>query len=589
MASALHGVVVHGHFYQPPREHPWLELVERETSAFPDPDWNARITRECYAPLSAMPLFDALGRVQRVVNAYAHISFNVGPTLLEWMERESPSTWEAMRAGDAASVARYGGHGNAIATPYHHVILPLASRRDKVTEVRWGIADFKRRFGRDPEGFWLPECAVDEETLEVLAREGIRFTILAPWQVAAQDPHGLPLRWDAGGGREIVLCPYDGSLAGDVAFGQLINDDHALASRIAARAQHVGAHGPSLSFLATDGETFGHHHRKGAETLVRALWRIAAHPPLRLTNLAAWIAEHPPHRVAELRAPSAWSCAHGVGRWERDCGCKAAGDRPTSQAWRTTLRDAMNRLAALAHAHYETAATPLFRDDPWTVRDGYGAVVAQDGDGIASWVRAQLRTTDADLDAARTLLEMERAILRCFTSCAWFFDDVSGLEVQQVLRYAAYALELGGRSTHWLPALLTALAPARSNHGTHESAADLFVRSILPTRPPAVRVAAGAVAMVAAESSGSSPRRIGALDVEVSPASRSVRVTHRRTGQVSAWRHSPWNGTGDVVLTPMDHDGPPAHVGPFDFAQGDALRLAARHATAALETDRSSR
>ncbi|MCU0633814.1 MAG: DUF3536 domain-containing protein [Gemmatimonadaceae bacterium] len=577
----MHGVVLHGHFYQPPREHPWFELVEREPSAFPDPDWNARITRECYAPLSAMPLLDPEGRVERVVNAYAYMSFNVGPTLLEWLERESPDTWAAMRAGDAASVSRHGGHGNAIATPYHHIILPLASRRDKITEVRWGIADFKRRFGRDPEGFWLPECGVDEETLEVLALEGIRFTILAPWQVATPHPQGLPLRWDAGGGRSIALCAYDGSLAGDVAFGQLVNDDFALAQRIAVRAAHAGAAGPTLAFLATDGETFGHHHRKGAETLARALARVGAEPRLRLTNLAAWLAAHPAEHPAELRAPSAWSCAHGVGRWFRDCGCKAAADRPTSQAWRTPLRDAMQTLASLAHAHYVREATPLLRDDPWAVRDAYGDVVALNGAPMEAWVRAQLRDPGGDVEAARTLLEMERAVLRCFTSCAWFFDDVSGLEVIQVLRYAAYVLDLGGRSAQWLPPFLGALSPAHSNHGTRESAADLFVRAVLPHRNPLARVAAGAVARAHAEGApASGARRIGAMDVEC--AGGTVRVTQRRTGRSIRWRYTVSEADGAVSLDSGASTVSPLTIAPADVAQHDALAIAARSATRAI-------
>jgi alpha-amylase/alpha-mannosidase (GH57 family) len=579
----VHGVVLHGHFYQPPREHPWLEFVEREPSAFPDSDWNARITRECYAPLGAMPLLDGLGRVERVINAFAHISFNIGPTLLEWMERESPATWEAMRAGDAASVRQHRGHGNAIATPYHHVILPLASRRDKITEVRWGIADFRRRFGREPEGFWLPECAVDEETLEVLAAERIRFTILAPWQVATPHPHGLPLRWAAGGGREIILCPYDGSLAGDVAFGQLINDDLALAQRIAGRANTVGADGTSLAFLATDGETFGHHHRRGAETLVRALRRIAAAPGLSLTNLAAWVADHPPTALAELRAPSAWSCAHGVGRWERDCGCKAAADRPSSQAWRSTLRDAMNELASNAHAHFVAHGAALFRDDPWAVRDAYGDVVALDGDRIAHWVRLHLRDGQGDVNAARSLLELERAVLRCFTSCAWFFDDVSGLEVQQVLRYAAYALDLGGRSAQWLPSLLSALGPAHSNYGSRESAADLFVRTILPTRSPLARVAAGVVARAHLEgASRPDARRIGAVDVQLD-GDDVVHLTHRRTGRHCAWRARPSDAGDAIALSPMADDGSaPLTITGLDLAQHDALVLAGHRSTTPL-------
>ena len=312
-----------------------------------------------------------------------------------------------MLAGDRASTERLGGHGNAIAAPYHHVILPLASRRDKVTEVRWGIDDFTRRFGRAPQGMWLPETAVDEETLDVLVEAGIRYTVLAPYQVRNPDPTGRPLRWRGANGRELALFTYDGGLAGEVAFGGLLRDPGALATRLAPTDPQSAI---LATVLATDGETFGHHHRGGDVTLARAIARIAARPDAQVHNFGSLLERLPPERDAELVAPSSWSCAHGVERWRSDCGCKLDPGAGTSQAWRGPLRRALSWLADEAHGAFLLEGTPLFTDDPWRVRDGYGAVVALEGDALEQYARAQVREERRDdaaaVQRARELLEL---------------------------------------------------------------------------------------------------------------------------------------------------------------------------------------
>ena len=348
----MHNVVVHAHCYQPPREDPWLELVETEPSAAPDHDWNARIDRECYARMAetevrqrlagAMPGDpDARAGVARLINLYGWCTFDVGATLCEWMETGAPDTLRAMVEGDAASVKRWG-HGNAIAAPYHHVILPLASPRDRRTEVRWGIADFQRRFGRFPDGMWLPECAADEDTLDLLAAEGISFTILAPYQVTTKhETHGLPVLWRGASGRTLAILPYDGSLAGDVAFGGLLQNPAALAQRL---APSIADGQDRCTTLATDGETFGHHHRNGERTLALALAAIARRSDARITNAASMMASHPPTLEAKLVSPSSWSCAHGVERWRSNCGCRLNHDKPAAQQWRNPLRVALAKL-----------------------------------------------------------------------------------------------------------------------------------------------------------------------------------------------------------------------------------------------------
>ncbi len=542
MSTVQQSVVVHAHCYQPPREDPWLEVVEAEPSASPDHDWNARIDRECYARLGvaesrrrdkrAAPRDpDARSGLSRIVNLYGWCSFDVGATLCEWLEKEAPATLAAMQAGDAASVHRWG-HGNAIAAPYHHVILPLASRRDKITEVRWGIADFRKRFRRDPEGMWLPECAVDEETLDVLAQEGIRFTILAPYQLhGAEGTHGMPVRWRGASGRDIAILPYDGNLAGEVAFGGLLRDAATLANRL-ARPESVNDGIRRCTTLATDGETFGHHHRGGDSTLADAFVQIAARRTGLVTNPAALVANYPPNVDVALVSPSAWSCAHGVERWRSNCGCRLDGNRPPAQEWRGPLRDALVMLADHCHDVFEREGQTHFRDDPWAVRNAYGAVVAQDGEVLETFVRAHLADHQSapGMQRARELLELERAVLRMFTSCAWFFDDVDRIETRQVLRYAARALELSAAAPHLAPAFVHALEAAIGSTPGSGAASDLFVREALPHRDAAWSAAAG---VIACASIGMHHTLVGCYDVQLRrhDSAWEATMTHRRTGR----------------------------------------------------------
>ncbi|WP_396222378.1 DUF3536 domain-containing protein [Gemmatimonas sp.] len=552
MSEGAHHLIVHQHLYQPPREDPWLELVPGEPSAAPDHDWNSRINRECYARLGRAEAFrrdpravardaDARSGLARVVNLYAWCSFDAGATLCEWLDSEAPDTMQAMIAGDAASVRRWG-YGNAIAAPYHHVILPLASPRDRLTEIRWGIRDFRRRFGREPEGMWLPECAADEATLEAVAAEGIAFTILAPYQLHGHQGEGMPVRWRAttgrgASGRSLTIVPYDGSLAGDVAFGGLLRNAYALAERFMPhRGQTL--EGPRGTTLATDGETFGHHHKSGDSVLLEALAIIARQSGTRLTNAAALVANHAPIHDVHLVSPSAWSCAHGVERWRSNCGCRLDGGKPPLQQWRGPLRAALEQLAAQMHAVYEHEGAALFADDPWTVRDRYGDVVAADGPLLETFARQVMRAgaTDSEVRRGRELLELQRAALRLFTSCAWFFDEVDRIEVRQVLRYAARCLELSGAAARLTPEFVQWLAPATNGRPEAPSAGDVFVREALPHRDPTLCVAAGAMAAASTTVSGA-PSRVGTFDVQVEAGEPGwhVRTSHRRTGATASF------------------------------------------------------
>ena len=453
----VRSIVIHGHFYQPPREDPWLNQVAAEPSAAPYHDWNERIERESYRAVVAARVYAPDGRIAHIVNTLASISFNFGATLLEWLERETPGTYAAVLEADRASRARHAGHGNAIAMPYHHVIMPLASRRDKITEVRWGIADFRRRFGRGPEGMWLPETAVDPETLDVLAAEGIAFTILAPHQVEQAPADGSAGRYRTSGGRSIALFVYDGAISHDVAFGSLLKDASAWAERLLAPGKR--GHERRLVAVATDGETYGHHHKFGEVALAWVLRELERRRDARVENFAAFLARHRPEQEVKLVAPTSWSCAHGVERWRADCGCRMAPERPTQQRWRAPLREALDWLAGELHARFEQEGGALFAGS-WAARDAYGTDRTADG-------------------RARELLEMERNALRMFTSCGWFFDDIAGIETIQILRYAARAIELAGADAPRLEAgVLERLARAQSNERAEGTGRDVYLNHV---------------------------------------------------------------------------------------------------------------
>ena len=554
-------VVLHGHFYQPPRENPWLEYVEAEATAAPFHDWNRRIEAECYRAVVAARIPDGSGRITRIVNVLERMSFDLGPTLLEWLEDEAPGTYRRVLDADAASCRAAGGHGNAIAAPYHHVILPLSTRRDKVTEVRWGIADFRRRFGRAPEGMWLPETAVDDETLDVLAAHGIAFTILAPHQAKHVPAGGLPGRYTTRGKREIALFFYDGDLSHDVAFGQLLPDAYAWAKRM---YETGGAAPPSLVSLATDGETFGHHHKFAEMALAKVLEILEQRSDVTVTNYAAFLAAHPPVQSVELVEPSSWSCAHGVERWRADCGCRVAPERGWHQKWRAPLRAAVEWLVEQLHRTFELEGGALFKD-PWAARDAYGATRGTGEGAIGELVTAHAARPLAAGEAlrARELLELERDALALLTSCAWFFDDIGGLEPLQAMRYGAHAIELAGPMAARLESgFAQRLADAASNDPAVGDGRKIFLERARPKVAPAARVAGSHAAL----------RRYVPVPVRdhyycydlSGGGGDRVQVVHRRTGRASVF---------DVGVQPLGGWRFAVSVAPPGAAQGAAVHL----------------
>jgi len=490
---------IHGHLYQPPREDPWLGDILPEDSAAPAENWNQRITRESYAPLAWARRLDSEGRIADIMNCYEWMSFNVGPTLLSWLEQADPATYARMLQGDKISLARWG-HGNAMAQVYHHIIMPLASAQDKNLEIAWARADFKKRFGREPEGMWLAECAADIPTLEELARQGIRFTILAPRQAAfvadinsqewhpVHDGHvdiSVPYAVDLPSGASMAVFFYNGPLSQAVAFERLLQDGETFWQRLS------GAAGNGLLTVCTDGETYGHHFTFGEMALAHVLGQaISGRDETRLTNYAAYLKTHPPTRKVRIHEPSSWSCAHGVERWKSNCGCTDGGHPQWNQRWRGPLRDALNLMKQAVDTHFQSAAPALFAH-PADALTAYGETLC-DRNAREQFAAAHLlpTLTDDDRRTAWQLLAMQDQSLAAFASCAWFFDEISRIEPVNGMTFALRAMELlkstGGPDMEQLFA--QALSPARSNKPEEGTGEDIFRNHVLPRREGAASI-----------------------------------------------------------------------------------------------------
>jgi alpha-amylase/alpha-mannosidase (GH57 family) len=485
---------IHGHFYQPPRENPWLEAIELQDSAFPYHDWNERVTAECYAPNGASRILDGDNGIVKIVNNYADISYNFGPTLLSWLKEHVPETYRDILAADRDSATRFSGHGSAIAQCYNHMIMPLANLRDKRTQVRWGIEDFRHRFGRDPEGMWLPETAVDLETLDILAESGIKFTILAPSQAKSMDGQDVSgqridparaYRQTLESGRSIDLFFYDGPVARAVAFEGLLKNGEQFAQRL-LDAFSDQRDWPQLAHIATDGETYGHHHAHGDMALAYALDHIASKGLAEITNYGEYLERQPPTHEVEILENTAWSCIHGVGRWATNCGCNSGGHADWNQEWRGPLRQALDWLRDEIAPCYERTAARYLKD-PWAARDGYIGVILdgsqESRDRFAARYFRRKNLQRNDRVKAWKLLEMQRHAMLMYTSCGWFFDELSGIETVQVIQYAGrvvqLAEELFGQGLE--KQFLERLALAKSNIPEHRDGAEIYEKFVKPS------------------------------------------------------------------------------------------------------------
>lgn len=451
-------ICIHGHFYQPPRENAWLEQVERQDSAYPYHDWNQRITGECYAQNASARILSG-NKIRNIISNYAHISFNFGPTLLLWMEQNDPEIYQAILSSDKSSQEHFSGHGAALAQCYNHMIMPLANERDQRTQVIWGIKDFLYRFGRYPEGMWLPETAADTATLEALADQGIKFTILSPRQAKAVRVIGKD-EWTTLGDSEIntrepYLCHlpsgntihiffYDGWVSKAVAFEGLLNNGEYFAAQL-MKGFEDGGENNQLVNVATDGETYGHHHKKGDMALAYCLKCLHEKKMATLTIYAEYLEKFPPRREVKIHENSSWSCIHGVERWRSDCGCCSGYQGHWNQKWRAPLRGALEWLRDNLAQIYEEQMKP-FVNDPWQTRDAYiDVVLNRSPKTIEEFCVRHLKEGVPVESVRQTMLkslEMQRHAMFMFTSCGWFFDEVSGIETVQVLQYAARAIQL---------------------------------------------------------------------------------------------------------------------------------------------------
>ncbi|HZW40506.1 MAG TPA: DUF3536 domain-containing protein [Ignavibacteriaceae bacterium] len=498
-------VCIHGHFYQPPRENPWLEEVEVQDSAFPYRDWNERITAECYNPNTAARILKDNNIVIDIVNNYTRMSFNFGPTLLSWLEEHSPEVYESILKADDLSRDMYSGHGTAIAQVYNHIIMPLANIGDRRTQIIWGIQDFKKRFGREPEGMWLAETAVDNQTLELLAEYGINFTILAPHQ-AGEVKLIEDNKWtDVNGGKvdpkrayichlpsgkSINLFFYDGPISQELGFGNLLENGENLGNRLMSTFREDDE--PQLVHIATDGETYGHHKKHGEMALAYCIHYLKENG-IKITNYGEFLEKFPPKWEVKIVENTSWSCVHGIERWRSNCGCNT-GRAGWTQEWRGPLRDALDWLRDNLAKLYEENMKE-FADDPWGLRDKYISIILDRSPvNLKNFFKENLKK---ELDSKERikflkLMEIQRHALLMYTSCGWFFDEISGIETVQVILYAGRAIQLTKEITDidYENEFMTRLEGTKSNIPEIGNGSEVYRRFVKPSMIDLLKVAA---------------------------------------------------------------------------------------------------
>jgi alpha-amylase/alpha-mannosidase (GH57 family) len=501
-------VCIHGHFYQPPRENAWLEAIEIQSSAYPYHDWNEQVTAQCYRPNTISRIMDSENRIIEIVNNYSKISFDFGPTLLSWLEMQAPDVYHAILAADKESQKNFSGHGSALAHAYNHLIMPLANHRDRYTQVLWGIRDFEHRFERKPEGIWLPETAVDLDTLDIMAGFGVKFTILAPRQAASvreieedswQDVNEntidttMPYVLNLPSGRKLNIFFYNGAIAAAVAFQGLLRNGEDLANRL-IRSLSINTERLQLAHIATDGESYGHHHRFGDMALAYALHHIEKNNLAQITNYGEFLEKQPPIYEVRILENTSWSCSHGIERWRSDCGCSDHYHPGWNQSWRVPLREALDWLRDDITPRFEDKARKLFKD-PWRARDDYiGVILDRSAKNVAQFLEkhASHKLGQEDTVTALKLMELQRHVMLMYTSCGWFFDDLARIESVQIVHYAGrvaqLAQELFGNATE--NEFLERLVVARSNITDYGDGSQIYRRFVKPTFIDLKKVAA---------------------------------------------------------------------------------------------------
>lgn len=494
-------LTIHGHFYQPPRENPWLEAIELQDSASPFHDWNERVNKECYNPNSFSKVVDSRNRILDVVNNYEHMSFNFGPTLLSWMERFAPHTYERVIKADVDSRAEHNGHGNAIAQVYNHMIMPLANEHDKETQIKWGVSDFEYRFGRKPEGIWLAETAVDDDTLRLCEENGIKFTVLSPYQALKIRKEGTnnwqDVSWGnidparsyryyikSAPGKFIDLFFYDGAISQSVAFDELLKDGNKFIKRLKEGISNLRDY-PQLVHIATDGESYGHHTKFGDMALAYVLKIKAEEEGFKITNYGEYLEKYRSNYEVDIKQASSWSCFHGVGRWKEDCGCSTGGHPGWNQKWRKPLRNALDYLRDELIQVFEQEGEKYF-ENVWDVRNKYISVILDRSRiNVEKFQRENFRPNLSDEDKVRAmeLLEIQRQAMLMYTSCGWFFSEISGIETVQIMKYAARAMQVAARFTNknLEEKFLEILSEAKSNIPENGTGKDIFEKYVRPS------------------------------------------------------------------------------------------------------------
>ncbi len=540
---------VHGHFYQPPREDPWLDMIFPEGSAAPFRHWNERICRESYSPMAWARRMGDKG-IFDIINCYEWISFNIGPTLFRWIERSEPELYAKILDADVKSLARWG-HGNAIAQIYHHVIMPLASKLDKEAEVTWAIADFESRFKRKPEGMWLSETACNTASLEALAEQGIAFTLLAPRQVEAIADLGSddwqqcdegslnikePYLVQLPSGKSIAVFFYDGGLSQAIAFEGLLKNGDEFWNKLS------GASGEGLLSIGTDGETYGHHFEFGEMALAHILSEGAKERDgINLTNYAAYLEQNPPTRKVKVREDSSWSCYHGVERWRSDCGCCTGGHDGWNQQWRKPLRDGLNEIKTLMDKHFFAVGAAVF-NDPHEVFVQYGSLLSglvKEDDFFKLYFKCKKDSPQADL--GWKLLSMQKWALSSFASCGWFFDDLARLEPVNDMTFALRAIEIA-TDTGLIgleEKFLQIIASAQSNEDRYGSGVDLWNNKIKKQSDSAGSLIAQGLVRLIAEGAFPIPGEQGR--VEWPGARVSITLDHNGTTEATGRADIRWS------------------------------------------------
>lgn len=503
-------LTIHGHFYQPPRENPWLEAIELQDSALPFHDWNERICKECYNPNSVSRIVDNKNQILDIVNNYQYMSFNFGPTLLSWMEEFAPLTYERIIKADIDSISEHSGHGNAIAQVYNHMIMPLANAHDKETQVKWGIRDFEYRFGRKPEGIWLAETAVDDATLKVLVDNGIKFTILSPYQALKIRKTGDKEWQDVSWGnidparsykytlkgdskKSIALFFYDGAISKSVAFDELLKDGNRFIKRLKEGVSETRNY-PQLVNIATDGESYGHHTKFGDMALSYVLKIKAEDEGFKITNYAEYLDKYESDYEVDIKQASSWSCFHGVGRWKEDCGCSTGGHPGWNQKWREPLRNALDYLRDELAKVFEAEGPKYFNDNPWTIRNKYiDVILDRNYVTIRKFQKENFKPdlTEEQKVKGMELLEIQRQAMLMYTSCGWFFSEISGIETVQIMKYAARAMQLVARFTNedFETHFKDILSQAKSNIAEFGTGKDIYERFVKPSVVTAKQIA----------------------------------------------------------------------------------------------------